>query len=613
MAHSVSSYVSMEQALEEDRRDNVDLLVAPALPTRQRGNSLSSIPENTASLHAPSALPVRTMLDISDDEELPVIRHSSLPENNAREVMSHGPLRSMFDIETPPRPVRMPDGLLLSKAFSTSPKSYRKTYGDAQHHHRSQSDASGKAHELSRLGPATSLSGFWTSGNNTLPRRSNNNKRAVPSALGEALRGELGSLSPMGMVKRRSNSTTSLSSSGDNTTRRPSTPLSAGLQSGTGVPDEAASHDTNTAYRKLGDAALAVSTGGLSLLVKSRRRSKSNTSARRKSDVADIEQAVLDSSDEDSSDDNRGRRTRAKGGLKGDSSASAKDLEDEALRKTGTGKTAPYRNRVEPAITVTAPHAHKATAVHPHTSFDHPAAPTPHDSDHEDIRRAQRMTITMTPIISATQTSRSVRTLYRGNFLDIQDEAHEHQRRVRKYLVATDLSEEAAHALEWTIGTVLRDGDTLLAIYCVDEDIGVSSPDLTNVDGQLREQAAAVAASTRASATTPVISGGHTNPSPMTSSTRLASAPPGSSTGSPMGRVGKAEQERERAVTDITERVTRLLRKTKLQVKVVIEVIACKSPKHLITEVIDFINPTLVVLGSRGRSALKGYVGESSW
>jgi nucleotide-binding universal stress UspA family protein len=74
-----------------------------------------------------------------------------------------------------------------------------------------------------------------------------------------------------------------------------------------------------------------------------------------------------------------------------------------------------------------------------------------------------------------------------------------------------------------------------------------------------------------------------------------------------MGRgKGKAEQERYRAVQDITERLSRLLRKTKLQVKVVIEVIHCKSPKHLITEVIDFINPTLVILGSRGRSALKG-------
>jgi nucleotide-binding universal stress UspA family protein len=61
-------------------------------------------------------------------------------------------------------------------------------------------------------------------------------------------------------------------------------------------------------------------------------------------------------------------------------------------------------------------------------------------------------------------------------------------------------------------------------------------------------------------------------------------------------------------VDDITARVIRLLRKTRLQVRVVVEVLHCKNPKHLITEVIDLVNPTLVVIGSRGRSALKGYV-----
>lgn len=57
---------------------------------------------------------------------------------------------------------------------------------------------------------------------------------------------------------------------------------------------------------------------------------------------------------------------------------------------------------------------------------------------------------------------------------------------------------------------------------------------------------------------------------------------------------------------DISERVTKLLRKTRLQVRVIVEVLHCKNPKHLITEVIDLVNPTLVILGSRGRSALKG-------
>ena len=39
---------------------------------------------------------------------------------------------------------------------------------------------------------------------------------------------------------------------------------------------------------------------------------------------------------------------------------------------------------------------------------------------------------------------------------------------MQRYLVATDLSGEAQHALEWRIGMVLRNGDTLMAIYAID-------------------------------------------------------------------------------------------------------------------------------------------------
>ena len=233
---------------------------------------------------------------------------------------------------------------------------------------------------------------------------------------------------------------------------------------------------------------------------------------------------------------------------------------------------------------------------------------TPVDSDAEadltDIKRAQKLTINMTPVTSTPATSRCVRTIYRGDFAKMQREAHDNQRRVRKYLCATDLSDEAAHALEWTIGTVLRDGDTLLAVYCVDEEIGIGEGS-SGDDAQMKEQAAAVAVSTKPSGSTPVMTA-VPHPSPLGSGFRLDSTSTHTSA-SPMGRErSKAEQERYRAVQDITDRVSKLLRKTQLQVKVVIEVIHCKSPKHLITEIIDYITPTLVILGSRGRNALKG-------
>jgi hypothetical protein len=107
----------------------------------------------------------------------------------------------------------------------------------------------------------------------------------------------------------------------------------------------------------------------------------------------------------------------------------------------------------------------------PTTAFDQGGASglnTPLDSDTEadisDIRRAQKLTVLMTPISSTPETNRCARTIYRGNFAEMQKEAAENRRRIRKYLVATDLSNEACHALEWTVGTVLHDGDILLAI-----------------------------------------------------------------------------------------------------------------------------------------------------
>jgi len=47
-------------------------------------------------------------------------------------------------------------------------------------------------------------------------------------------------------------------------------------------------------------------------------------------------------------------------------------------------------------------------------------------------------------------------------------------------------------------------------------------------------------------------------------------------------KVSKKEMERLRAIEDITQTFLKLVRKTSLQVRCMIEVIHCKSPKHLI-------------------------------
>lgn len=44
------------------------------------------------------------------------------------------------------------------------------------------------------------------------------------------------------------------------------------------------------------------------------------------------------------------------------------------------------------------------------------------------------------------------------------------QRRKRKYIVASDLSEESRYAMEWGIGTVLRDGDDMFVVTVVENE-----------------------------------------------------------------------------------------------------------------------------------------------
>jgi nucleotide-binding universal stress UspA family protein len=281
---------------------------------------------------------------------------------------------------------------------------------------------------------------------------------------------------------------------------------------------------------------------------------------------------------------------------------------------------APYKYKSlipEPEIKITTSSGETVKtkhAVHPHTSYDqnpNSATPSVMDSDEEadldDIKKAQKLSFSMTNVISTPESHRAIRIINRGNYSGNSSHADERQ---RKYLVATDLSDESTHALEWAIGTVLRDGDTLMAIYCVDEDASIATDDAVPDDHKAMKEQAAAINSMASSKSMPSMS--HVTDfrrSSVFPSFRDSTGTPGTSPApSPRGERSRHELERRRAVEDITNRVLRLLRKTQLQVRVVVEVLHCKNPKHLITEVIDLVNPTLVVIGSRGRSALKGVI-----
>lgn len=583
----------------------------------------------------------------------------SLPDINAPFPKSTPPIRSMLDITTP-----LPAGASQSQTSSPVERSHKAQMVYTSAHPRSYSDAASRP---AGFGPrsaftagvgtlsAQQFSGYLSNnpGGTAASKRNTQGgkKTSFTSAMAEVVRG--GDISAFGRDRGR-NSLPGTGSSGFSGAKSKSPHSRFGMRSNSPsliqdhtklVLEDGSVIDMSRAYKKLSDANIASSGGSSSSLTRKGSLKKRRESAETKGLagqnlqkgplVAEGEGAVESSDDERRSSDDEGPRGRKQNILSlleidgnteaqmpgsgkpriAQSQMAAAEQESAAVSSKLNGQYK-VRSLLEPAITVTAPKENNQKplkiskpGVHPNTSFDEPSgAGTPFDSDTEadltDIKRAQKLAVNMTAIVSTPATNRCVRTIYRGDFAKMQQEARDNQRRVRKYLIATDLSDEAAHALEWTIGTVLRDGDTLLAIYCVDEEIGIAegSPENTH----MKEQAEAIAAATKPTGSTPRLTP-VPFPSPLGHGFRLDSS--NSVSASPMGREkGKAEQDRFRAVNDITERVSKLVRKTKLQVKVVIEVIHCKSPKHLIIEVIDYLSPTLVILGSRGRSALKGRV-----
>ncbi|KAI9044089.1 universal stress protein family domain protein [Aspergillus affinis] len=250
----------------------------------------------------------------------------------------------------------------------------------------------------------------------------------------------------------------------------------------------------------------------------------------------------------------------------------------------------------------------KKPDVHPRTSFDSGASMpnTPFGSDDEaelcDIKRAQQLGIELSAIDSSVQ-NRSIRTIIRGDYAQQSSELEGGRRRQRKYLVATDLSEESVYALEWTIGTILRDGDTMFAVCAIHDETAASNSLQVGDNAKAMQDAAAVIGSqTEETAQKP-----HNDSSTNLSRAILGRLGTDSKPSSVDARgMPKIESERVRSVEVISQTCVRLLRKTLLQVRVAVEAIHCKSPKHMITEAIDGLDPTLVIVGARGRSALKG-------
>lgn len=144
--------------------------------------------------------------------------------------------------------------------------------------------------------------------------------------------------------------------------------------------------------------------------------------------------------------------------------------------------------------------------------------------------------------------SRIIQTITRGNFFQLINP----KVKPKMFLLCMDFSPESIFSLEWSLGTVLVDGSVLF-IVCVIEDNdsnhGIKGNTLTE---SAREQAR-------------------------------------------LNMLNRAKQQ-----------VLNLLKLTKLQIHIVIEIIHHPIPRHLILEFIDNLQPTLVIVGSKGLSAIKG-------
>lgn len=229
--------------------------------------------------------------------------------------------------------------------------------------------------------------------------------------------------------------------------------------------------------------------------------------------------------------------------------------------------------------------------VHPQTSFDHTesAINTPFGSDDEaelcDIKKAQKLDILMSSIDNSIH-NRAIRTITRGDYNNTLEEADGTRRRQRKYLVATDLSEESVYALEWTIGTILREGDTLFAVCALHEEASANPPVQIGEGSKAAPDVASIVG-TQTEETTRNSQHDASTIFPRTLLNFLGQGTDHRSRSADSQGMCKAEMDRIHTVQTISQTCVRLLRKTMLQVRIAVEVIHCKSPKHMITEAVS--------------------------
>ncbi|KAF9527550.1 hypothetical protein CPB83DRAFT_768413 [Crepidotus variabilis] len=128
-------------------------------------------------------------------------------------------------------------------------------------------------------------------------------------------------------------------------------------------------------------------------------------------------------------------------------------------------------------------------------------------------------------------------------------------RKRRRYVVASDLSEESRYAVEWGIGTVLRDGDEMLIVTVVENE-------------------------------------SKTDPSAGTTADKSQKL--------------RSQQERQGLAYILARQVTGLLQRTRLHVTISCQAWHAKNSRHMLLDVVDHVDPIMLIVGSRGLGHLNG-------
>ncbi|KAF9651596.1 adenine nucleotide alpha hydrolases-like protein, partial [Thelephora ganbajun] len=132
-------------------------------------------------------------------------------------------------------------------------------------------------------------------------------------------------------------------------------------------------------------------------------------------------------------------------------------------------------------------------------------------------------------------------------------EAALEKRKGKTYMVLSDLSDESRYAMEWGIGTVIRDGDELIIVTVIENEMDPPTANPADRSSKIRNQ-----------------------------------------------------QERQALAYILVRQAISLLQRTQLNVTISCQAWHAKNARRMLLDIVDHVEPTMVIVGSRGVGKLQG-------